>query len=188
MGEGFRGPGGGLPAAARALLIPENIRAGVHIKGGGVDVVGSLTWQDLLPDRLDLYDSGVEHATIAVGTNGIGQATTAQKQSTCILLRVQDRNGTAGEAWATVTTPIDVKKYQKAYFRVYTSLSNTITCGISLGTGTALTKSVKHSGAGEAIVFVDISDIDGLVYFRCINSFAGYATCTGYVYQIYLET
>lgn len=42
MGEAFRWPGGGLPGEARALMIPENIRAGVHIKGGGVDVTGAL--------------------------------------------------------------------------------------------------------------------------------------------------
>lgn len=34
--------GGGLPSAAKALLVPENIRAGVHIKGGGVDVTGAV--------------------------------------------------------------------------------------------------------------------------------------------------
>ena len=42
MGEAFRGPGGGLPAGARALLTPGNIRKGIHIKGGGVDVVGNI--------------------------------------------------------------------------------------------------------------------------------------------------
>ena len=36
---------GGLPAAAKALLVPENIRAGVHIKGGGVDVAGEYITQ-----------------------------------------------------------------------------------------------------------------------------------------------
>ena len=34
-------PAGGLPSTAKALLIPENIRAGVHIQGGGVDVTGN---------------------------------------------------------------------------------------------------------------------------------------------------
>lgn len=42
MGEKIMVPAGGLPSAAKALLVPENIRAGVHIKGGGVDVVGGL--------------------------------------------------------------------------------------------------------------------------------------------------
>lgn len=41
MGEKIMVPAGGLPSAARALLVPENVRAGVHIKGGGVDVVGA---------------------------------------------------------------------------------------------------------------------------------------------------
>ena len=41
MGEAFRAPGGGLPQEARALLVPENIRTGVHIKGGGLDVRGT---------------------------------------------------------------------------------------------------------------------------------------------------
>ncbi len=43
MPVGYRAPAGGLPSAARALLTPENIRAGVHIKGGGVDVIGTNT-------------------------------------------------------------------------------------------------------------------------------------------------
>lgn len=42
MPVGYRAPAGGLPSAARALLTPENIRAGVHIKGGGLDVVGTV--------------------------------------------------------------------------------------------------------------------------------------------------
>lgn len=42
MAVGYRLPAGGLPSAAKALLTPENIRAGVHIKGGGVDVVGTI--------------------------------------------------------------------------------------------------------------------------------------------------
>ena len=37
----FKG-GGGLPMAAKALLVPQNIREGVHIQGGGVDVVGTV--------------------------------------------------------------------------------------------------------------------------------------------------
>nr|DAH89206.1 MAG TPA: hypothetical protein [Caudoviricetes sp.] len=42
LAVGYRLPAGGLPSAAKALLTPENIRAGVHIKGGGVDVTGAL--------------------------------------------------------------------------------------------------------------------------------------------------
>ena len=42
MAVGYRLPAGGLPSAAKSLLTPENIRAGVHIKGGGVDVTGAL--------------------------------------------------------------------------------------------------------------------------------------------------
>lgn len=32
---------GGLPAKVKELLVPGNIRAGVHIQGGGVDVTGA---------------------------------------------------------------------------------------------------------------------------------------------------
>lgn len=31
----------GMPASAKSLLVPENIKYGVHIKGGGIDVVGA---------------------------------------------------------------------------------------------------------------------------------------------------
>ena len=40
MAEVIR-PSGGLPSAAKALLVPENIKAGIHIKGGGLDVLGT---------------------------------------------------------------------------------------------------------------------------------------------------
>lgn len=64
MAVSYIRPAGGLPAAAKALLVPENIRAGVHIKGGGVDVVGALTYKDLLPANLVLLAA-------AEGLNGI---------------------------------------------------------------------------------------------------------------------
>ena len=42
MGDAFRTSAGGLPSEAKALLVSENIREGVQIKGGGVDVTGTL--------------------------------------------------------------------------------------------------------------------------------------------------
>ena len=70
---GYRLPAGGLPSAAKALLVPENIRSGVHIKGGGVDVTGGIypsnmafywiaCWCDpkpytwIIPSNTDLVD------------------------------------------------------------------------------------------------------------------------------------
>jgi len=46
--------GGGLSAADKALLIPENIRAGVTI----AKVRGTLTWKDLLPEKLVVVRNG----------------------------------------------------------------------------------------------------------------------------------
>ena len=46
MAEVIR-PAGGLPSATKKLLIPENIRSGVHIKGGGVDVIGTVEPQEV---------------------------------------------------------------------------------------------------------------------------------------------
>lgn len=54
MGNAFRLPGGGLPKAAKDLLIPENIKSGVHIKGGGVDVTGELAQTVMI-----LYNAGI---------------------------------------------------------------------------------------------------------------------------------
>ncbi|WP_418972616.1 hypothetical protein [Allofournierella sp.] len=56
MGDAFRAPGGGLPGEVRALLIPENIRAGVHIKGGGMDVTGEY----ITPVEFMAYEAIVE--------------------------------------------------------------------------------------------------------------------------------
>lgn len=40
-------PATGLPKAAKDMLVPENIRAGVRIKSNGVDVTGSYTGEPL---------------------------------------------------------------------------------------------------------------------------------------------
>jgi len=50
MSKGMTAAAGGLSAADKALLIPENIRAGVTI----AKVRGTLTWKDLLPDNVDI--------------------------------------------------------------------------------------------------------------------------------------
>lgn len=53
----FKG-GGGLSAADKAKLIPENIREGVtFFEGTPNEVVGTLTWKDLLPDDLVLFSA-----------------------------------------------------------------------------------------------------------------------------------
>lgn len=41
MAMSYIKPAAGMLKAAKDMLVPENIRAGVHIKGGGVDVVGT---------------------------------------------------------------------------------------------------------------------------------------------------
>lgn len=54
MSKGMTAAAGGLSAADKALLIPENIRAGVTI----AKVTGTLTWQDLLPEKLVVVRDG----------------------------------------------------------------------------------------------------------------------------------
>lgn len=61
MAVSYIKPAGGLPSAAKALLVPENIRAGVHIKGGGVDVVGAVIDMDnleILACTYFMYEQG----------------------------------------------------------------------------------------------------------------------------------
>lgn len=43
VGDALNFNAGGLPAAAKAKLTPANIKTGVHIQGGGVDVTGAFT-------------------------------------------------------------------------------------------------------------------------------------------------
>ena len=54
MSKGMTAAAGGLSAADKALLIPENIRAGVTI----AKVTGTLTWKDLLPEKLVVVRNG----------------------------------------------------------------------------------------------------------------------------------
>lgn len=89
MPVGYRLPAGGLPSAAKALLTPENIRAGVHIKGGGVDVTGS-------------YKGAIfVYLGIAGGTNGEYEICTVSSPITTLITPsiTHDRN----EFWATLT-------------------------------------------------------------------------------------
>ena len=52
MSKGMIAAAGGLSAADKALLLPENLRAGVTI----AKVTGTLTWQDLLPSPIYAQD------------------------------------------------------------------------------------------------------------------------------------
>lgn len=54
MSKGMIAAAGGLSAADKALLLPENLRAGVTI----AKVTGTLTWQDLLPEKLVVVRNG----------------------------------------------------------------------------------------------------------------------------------
>lgn len=52
MAKSFIGAAGGLSAADKALLVPENIRSGVTIG----KITGTLTWQDLVPEVMAAQD------------------------------------------------------------------------------------------------------------------------------------
>lgn len=52
MAKSFIGAAGGLSAADKELLVPENIRSGVTIG----KVTGTLTWQDLVPEVMAAQD------------------------------------------------------------------------------------------------------------------------------------
>lgn len=52
MAKCFVGAAGGLSAADKELLVPENIRSGVTIG----KVTGTLTWQDLVPEVMAAQD------------------------------------------------------------------------------------------------------------------------------------
>lgn len=54
MAKSFIGAAGGLSAADKELLVPENIRSGVTIG----KVTGTLTWRDLLPEVVAAQDGG----------------------------------------------------------------------------------------------------------------------------------
>lgn len=95
MPVGYRLPAGGLPSAAKALLVPENIRAGVHIQGGGIDVVGS-------------YKGAIfVYLGIAGGTNGEYEICTVSSPIATLVTpsTSHDRN----EFWATLTVKENFK-------------------------------------------------------------------------------
>ena len=75
----FKG-GGGLSAADKALLIPENLRKDVVLFAGTPrEVVGSLTWQDLLPDNIDIVGEGIIQSNTYEGSAKTGDTAVSFK-------------------------------------------------------------------------------------------------------------
>ena len=155
----FRLPGGGLPAAVKALLTPDNIRAGVHIKGGGVDVVGTLTYLDLLPDNLDIFSASTGLNPLAGGYQIFSGSGSVSIGSTIYVSQPAEYSVT----WSGTTNYI--------YFAKYSTLTLVASCpagdtGADLrggyGNGSSFTAYKSFGQAGPAVsLSFDIRSVTG---------------------------
>lgn len=105
----FKG-GGGLSAADKAKLIPSNIREGVKFfEGTPNEVVGTLTWKDLLPDDLVLFSANDLNPLLG------GWAWVSNRQPTIAIdstIRISFGEGLPNTCNTRSTNKIDVTDYK----------------------------------------------------------------------------
>lgn len=116
-----------LSAEDKAKLIPENIRAGVVLfQGTAHEVVGSLTWQDLLPQKV-VGQSGATIDGVILG--GLVNTSQGTINSNGIF------PGRSGNLAFSFTKEIDTNIYQAVEFTIgrvdYAVDSSTIKIGLS---------------------------------------------------------
>ena len=134
--------------------MPENIREGVHIKGGGVDVVGTLTYKNLLPDVLTIQNGNLIDPLVGGGV-------TLGKNMSLTSAGIVSSNGTAESGWY-FPRPIPGTDFQRVYFHVQVSWCGRTDAYFSVGVGPGNNSNVfttsKGTGYGAApgIISVDI--------------------------------
>lgn len=149
----FKG-GGGLSAADKAKLIPENIKAGVTING----VTGTLTYEDLLPDNLYIF--GPEGLDPIAGDFQRFSGVSASGAIT-ISETIDIPNCGVGTSFSGITNLIDFSDYNTLIVQ-YKGRGNWMhDCYMSYGSGVSFDPSsgIKLQ-LGEASVSWDISKIN----------------------------
>ena len=176
----FKG-GGGLSAADKALLIPENLRKDVVLFAGTPkEVVGTLTWQDLLPEKLvvvrdgrsaepDIFGDwihmglgatsyGEDYITAGQGANRAGERSSLQID--CAL-------------WSRIE--FDAKLTYQGNGSVKFGIANNLTTGV--GFEDVFDKYVQASGVGNRTTYAVELPASGKYYVKIAG---GWATANVY--------
>lgn len=182
MSKGMTAAAGGLSAADKVLLIPENIRAGVTI----AKVRGTLTWKDLLPEKLvvvrngrsvepdifgdwihmgvDATNYGPDYIVIGHGSNR--NADRSSLQIDCSL-------------WSRVEFDAQLTYYDTRQTGLRFGITNDLTVDINIGT--RFDKYVQAYGVGNRTTYAVELPASGKYYIK----FAG-SSATANVYNVTL--
>lgn len=144
MAKCFVGAAGGLSAADMAVLIPENLRKDVVLFAGTPrEVVGSLTWQDLLPDNIDIVGEGIIQSNTYEGSAKTGDTAVSFK---CLPAFDVTKYSAVMFSGCTCTGMHDAGRFKSGY------------CFIEDQTGKRLA-SAPQNGA------IDLKSVSGFIYF-----------------------
>lgn len=167
---------GGLSAADKVLLIPENIRAGVTI----AKVTGTLTWKDLLPEKLVVVRNGrsVEpdifgdwiHMGIGATSYGEDYVTTGQGAN-----RAGERSSLQIDCALWSRIEFDAKLTSQGNGSVKFGIANNLTTEV--GFENVFDKYVQASGVGNRTTYAVELPASGKYYVKIAG---GWATANVY--------
>lgn len=144
MAKCFVGAAGGLSAADMAVLIPENLRKDVVLFAGTPrEVVGSLTWQDLLPDNIDIVGEGIIQVNTYEGSAKTGDTAVSFK---CLPAFDVTKYSAVMFSGCTCTGMHDAGRFKSGY------------CFIEDQTGKRLASAPQNGD-------IDLKSVSGFIYF-----------------------
>ena len=180
MSKSIMGTAGGLSAADKALLIPENIRAGVTI----AKVTGTLTWQDLLPEKLvvvrdgrstepDIFGDWI-HMGIGATSYGEDYITTGQGAG-----RAGERSSLQIDCALWSRIEFDAKLTYQGNGSAKFGIANNLTTGV--GFEDVFDKYVQASGVGNRTTYAVELPASGKYYIKIAG---GWATANVYTVSL----
>lgn len=185
MSKGMVSAAGGLSAADREKLIPENIREGVVLFSGTPrEIVGTLTWQDLLPVPLDIFKVGQGLISIAEPirrTSGSGPITVT---TNAIVIGSPTRY----EAYDSIcfSNEMDLTKYVRLKIVAYTAAGTNRMYARSTAKG-LIGSGYMQNGQTATYVFElgSVSEGKNMVSFGCGQNTADPITITSIIAEGY---
>lgn len=164
---------GGLSAADKALLIPENIRAGVTI----AKVTGTLTWKDLLPEKLVVVRNGKTAEPDIFGDwIHMGVDSTSYGPDCIHVGHGSNRNGERSSLaidcslWSRVEFDAKLTYYNDRQTGLRFGITNDLTVDASLET--RFNKAVQAYGVGSRTTYAVDLPASGMYYIKVAGNAA----------------
>ena len=173
MSKGMTAAAGGLSAADKVLLIPENIRAGVTI----AKVRGTLTWKDLLPEKLVVVRNGRSVEPDIFG-DWIHMGVNATSYGTDFIKTGEGSNRSAERSslqidcslWSYIEFDAQLTFYNTKETGARFGITNNLTVDTSLGT--RFDKYVQAYGVGNRTTYAVELPEAGKYYIKIAGSYA----------------